>query len=194
MGKETVKFRCHSTGHCCKDVVCLPTPFDVIRIVRATGENPYEFLEFLTEEEIEEVEEDDPTWLEVGGERYMMALRRGKKGCHFLNKTNNRCTIYEHRPILCRLYPFKLQETRKGKFKGFTLHKDVGCPRHRDGLVETAPLYALYQEDCKHQEDYNDLVAAFNQRKKKGKHPEAFIALFYENKVKKSKKNKKSKK
>ncbi len=189
MGKLTVKFRCHSTGHCCKDVICLPTPFDVVRIVKATGENPHRFLEFVTADEIEEVDKNDPTWLEAGGERYLMALRRGKKGCHFLDKRTKRCTIYEHRPILCRLYPFKLQESRKGKFKGFTLHKDVGCPRFRDGVVDAEPLYALYKEDCIHQENYNDLVAVFNRGKHK--RPEAFIGLFYEDRTTKSHKTKK---
>ena len=178
MGKLTVKFRCHNTGHCCKDVICLPTPFDVLRIVKATGENPYDFLEFVTEEEIEEVEDDDPTWLEAGGERYMMALRRGKRGCYFLDKKTNRCTIYEHRPILCRLYPFKLRESRTGKFQGFTLHKDVGCPRHRDGVVETRQLYALYKEDCEHKQNYNDRVAVFNRKNTKKRRPEEFMGLF----------------
>jgi len=34
MGRHTVNFTCHSTGHCCKDVICLPTPWDVICITR----------------------------------------------------------------------------------------------------------------------------------------------------------------
>ena len=88
------------------------------------------------------------------------------------------CTIYEHRPILCRLYPFKLQETREGEFRGFSLHSDVGCPRNRDGEVPTRPLYELYRDDCVHQEDYQDLVRVFNARRDKNKQPQDFIKLF----------------
>ena len=88
MGRYTVNFKCHSTGHCCRDVVCLPTPWDVVRIARETGDDPERFLEFLTEDEIAEVEDDDPTWLVAGGERYMMALRRGDDGCHFLDQSS----------------------------------------------------------------------------------------------------------
>ncbi len=178
MGKKTVRFACHHCLHCCTDVVCLPTPWDVIRIVRETRERPKDFLEFLTADEISGVAKSDPTWLKCNGTRYIMALRRGKKGCYFLSRKHARCKIYEARPILCRLYPFKLHETRSGKFKGFSLHTDVECPRHRNGVVPTAPLYTLYLDDKTHQEDYEDLVRVFNARRSSDKRPKDFIKLF----------------
>ncbi len=178
MGKELVRFSCHHCGHCCTEVVCLPTPADVLRIVRATGRDPRRFLEFLTPEEIQGVAKSDPTWLECGRDRYLMALRRSDKGCVFLNKRNRHCTIYEHRPLLCRLYPFKLQETREGAFKGFALHSDVGCPRHRDGEVRTWPLYGIFREDAGHQHDYQLLVENFNRKTYPGKKPVDFLYLF----------------
>ena len=150
----------------------------MIRIVRATGEDPYRFLEFVKPNEIAEVPKSDPTWLECNGDRYIMALRRGKEGCHFLDRKTRFCRIYDNRSILCRLYPFALHETRKGEFKSFTLHKDVGCQRHQDGIVPTMPLYALYLEDREHQEDYDDLVAVFNRKRSKTKHPRHFVQLF----------------
>jgi len=180
MGKKTVRFKCVHCGHCCKDVVALPTPWDVLRIVRKTGADPYKFLEFLDPDEILDVEESDPTWLKCRDGRYLMALRRGKRGCHFLDKKNCHCSIYKARPILCRLYPFKLQETREGYFRGFTLHHDVECPRKRDGVVKTGPLYELYVEDDGHQEDYNRLVRVFNRQRPRKKNPRQFIKLFYE--------------
>ena len=67
MGRDTVNFKCHHCSHCCRDVVCLPTPWDVLRIAMETGENPHEFLEFLTPEEIEGVNKNDPTWLRADG-------------------------------------------------------------------------------------------------------------------------------
>lgn len=178
MGKDSVKFRCHSCGHCCTEVVALPTPWDVVRIIRETKANPYEFLEFLRPDEISEVEEHDPTWLDVDGERFIMALKRGKKGCFFLDKKTGFCSIYTARPQLCRLYPFRLQENKRGEFKGFTLHKDVGCPRHRDGEVATQPLYEIYLDDAEHQADYADLARVFNRRKHAGMKPEDFIEMF----------------
>ncbi|MCP4644492.1 MAG: YkgJ family cysteine cluster protein [bacterium] len=184
MGRLTVNFNCHHCGHCCTDVVCLPTPWDVIRVVRATGQNPLNFLEFLTPDELDGVEKSDPTWLKCSGKRYIMALRRFEKGdpqpagCFFLDRKTRHCTIYDVRPILCRLYPFKLHEKRDGGLRGFSLHKDVGCPRHRDGVVETKPLYELYLHDSRRQDDYQDLVRVFNKMRRPGKRPEDFIDLF----------------
>lgn len=178
MGRDIVHFKCHHCNHCCTEVVCLPTPFDVIRIVKGTNANPYEFLEFLSPEEITGVDKNDPTWLECDDDRYIMALRRDDKGCHFLDKKTKYCGIYESRPILCRLYPFALHESRDGEFRGFSLHTDVGCPRHRDGKVPVKPLYDLYLEDSKHQEDYQVLVDVFNARDYEGKRPQDFIEMF----------------
>ena len=140
---------------------------------------PREFLEFLAPDEISEVEKSDPTWLDCRGNRYMMALKRGKKGCFFLGP-DARCTVYDARPILCRLYPFKLKETSKGKFKGFSLHKkgDVECPRHKDGILPARPLYELYLEDCEHQDAYDRLVRVFNRKQRRN--PQDFIGMFYE--------------
>lgn len=175
---EFVNFSCHHCNHCCTDVVCLPTPWDVRRIIMMTEEDPFDFLEFLEPDEIEGVDDDDPTWLHVGKKRYMMALNRGKKGCYFLNKKTKLCSIYAARPLLCRLYPFKVIENRNGKYRGFTLHDDVGCPKHQDGQVSTEPLYDLYVQDELNQEDYHELVDDFNAKKYPGKKPEDFVTLF----------------
>ncbi|HNR29528.1 MAG TPA: YkgJ family cysteine cluster protein [Candidatus Hydrogenedentes bacterium] len=180
MGKEFVRFQCHHCNHCCTEVVCLPTPWDVLRIVRGTGADPFRFLEFLRPDEICEVEADDPTWLDVNGAKYIMALRRTADGCFFLDKATRFCAVYKHRPILCRLYPFVIEENARGEFLGFSLHKDVGCPRHRDGRVPVAPLHALYLDDQGHQAEYQALVRAFNEVRQPGKRPEDFIETFLE--------------
>lgn len=178
MGRNMVNFKCHSSGHCCKDVICLPTPWDVVRIHRETGADPRDFLIFITPDDISGVDKEDPAWLEVEGKKYMMALYRNSNGCYFLEEGTHRCSIYLSRPILCRLYPMKLLETRGGDFKGFTLHNNVGCPKNRDGVIDAAPLYALYLEDKEHHHDYDELVEVFNQRRYPGKKPQDFISMF----------------
>ncbi len=178
MGKFTVQFICHNCGHCCTDVVCRPTVRDAVRIAAAIDEEPTEFPEFRAPDEIDGVEPSDPTWLECGDERYIIVLRQIRDRCHFLRKKKKEtmCSIYDSLPILCRLFPFRLQTTRSGAYRGFTLHKDCDCPRYRDGLIETAPLYRLYREDDENQEDYEAMVRAFNN----GDHdpPDEFVDMF----------------
>lgn len=180
MGKKTVRFRCAQCTYCCTEVVCLPTPHDVIQIVRATGIHPEEFLEFIPPNGVSGIDKSDPTWLKCNGSRHIMALRRDHNRCYFLDDNRPLCRAYHARPLLCRLFPFKLRENRQGQFNGFTLHHDVACPRHRDGEVLTGVLHGLYLQDCKHQEAYRDLVRVFNRRRYVGKKPQDFIALFVE--------------
>lgn len=179
MGKKYIRFKCHHSNHCCRDVVCLPTPWDVLRITLNTGRNPLKFLEFLSPDEITGVSKNDPTWLKIGKQKFIMALKRTpEEGCIFLDRKTRYCSIYEHRPLLCRLYPLKLHETRSGDFRSFTLHTDVGCPRHRDGILEAKPYYELYLQDKMHQEDYAMLVETFNTSAPPNSVPQDFLHLF----------------
>ena len=176
---EFVEFKCHHCNHCCTEVVCLPTPWDVRRIMMMTEEDPFDFLEFLEPDEVEGVDDDDPTWLEVDGTRYMMALDRHEtKGCYFLNRETKLCKIYAARPLLCRLYPFKVIEDKDGKYQGFTLHDDVGCPLYKDDKMATEPLYDLFVQDDLNQEDYHELVIEFNRKEYPDKKPEDFVTMF----------------
>lgn len=177
MGKNFVRFKCHHCSHCCTEVVCLPTPWDVRRIMRETGAEPKDFLEFLPPDEISDVEADDPTWLDVHGRKYIMALRRDGNGCHFLDRQTRFCSIYASRPILCRLYPFAYEEATNGGSPGFSLHTDVGCPRHRDSVVPVAPLLELFNEDQRHQQEYQALVREFNEKRYEGKKAQDFIRM-----------------
>ncbi|HOK09177.1 MAG TPA: YkgJ family cysteine cluster protein [Candidatus Hydrogenedens sp.] len=178
MGIKVVHFKCHHCGHCCRDVICCPTPFDVIQIVKATNLSPKEFLEFVTPEDIQGIAKSDPTWLKVNGKKYMMALKRTQKGCFFRDTKNGFCKVYHHRPLLCRLFPFKLRQKRSGEVHSFSLHKDVGCPKHRDGLVNVEELTKIWEEDQEHQQDYQELVAYFNSQHKSANTPFDFIDLF----------------
>jgi hypothetical protein len=71
-----------------------------------------------------------------------------------------------------------LDESRTGEYRGFSLHRNVECPKNRDGVVETAPLHGLYLQDVVHQEDYQSLVVLFNSKTYPKKAPEDFIDLF----------------
>ncbi len=176
---DSLSFKCHHCNHCCIDVICLPSPWDVRRIMRMTGQDPFDFLEFLTPEEIEDVDDDDPTWLVLNGVKYMMALKRDEVlGCHFLNRETRLCSIYEARPLLCRLYPFKVVEDEDGTYRGFTLHEGVGCPKHVDGVVPMKPLHDLYVQDSINGEDYVELVDFFNAQDYPGKEVEDFVVMF----------------
>ncbi|MBI5446639.1 MAG: YkgJ family cysteine cluster protein [Deltaproteobacteria bacterium] len=54
--------------------------------------------------------------------------------------TGKGCSIYESRPIDCRLFPYVLVDVRdKGRKIRVTFHKDSDCP-HREDLYGLVPL------------------------------------------------------
>ncbi|HDQ08705.1 MAG TPA: YkgJ family cysteine cluster protein [Methanoculleus sp.] len=107
LGEEIKKtgFVCRRCGRCCaggpKDGnEVIVSPDEIRTIMGATGlewneiADPYP--EFI----------DDPS-----GASYTLAwcLKRTARGCIFFGE-DCRCTIYDHRPSICRTYPFMLQD------------------------------------------------------------------------------------
>jgi len=77
------KFQCTICGECCQLEVFL-TNADIERIKLGVGA--------------------ETSMLEALGNRGTLSAHEDKAACRFLN--DNRCSIYESRPLQCRLYPF----------------------------------------------------------------------------------------
>jgi Fe-S-cluster containining protein len=99
-----IGFQCQRCGDCCRNVeegsnLVMVGPAEIRSICGATGRA------------WEEAVEPYPEFLEDGkGTRYTFGwcLRREHDRCMFLDR--GRCTVYEHRPWICRTYPFMLGE------------------------------------------------------------------------------------
>ena len=101
---ESVGFRCQGCGACCRRVaedsnLVLVSPAEVRTIMAATS---------MTWDEIAE---PYPDFINAGnGGEYTLAwcIRRTTEACIFLR--DGRCSIYAHRPWICRTYPFMLAD------------------------------------------------------------------------------------
>ncbi len=94
-------FHCLYCGACCsgRDNEVMVSPPEIHRLTEATG---------LTQGDIAE---PYPEWIEESGAAitFGWVLRRGADGnCMFLR--DKRCTVYFHRPHICRTYPFMLND------------------------------------------------------------------------------------
>lgn len=107
--KEKIKktgFSCMMCGQCCSrlsensNLVIVSAP-EIRRIIEGTG---------LLWEEIAEPYPDILNGLK--GEKFTFAwcLKRDKDKCRFLNDESG-CLIYEFRPLICRTYPFMLDDS-----------------------------------------------------------------------------------
>ncbi|MDV2481710.1 YkgJ family cysteine cluster protein [Methanoculleus sp. Wushi-C6] len=98
----TIGFRCRGCGACCRRVaedsnLVLVSPAEVRAIMAATTMA------------WDEVAEPYPEFIDAGnGGEYTLAwcVRRTADACIFL--CEGRCSIYAHRPWICRTYPFML--------------------------------------------------------------------------------------
>ncbi len=100
---RNAEFACRCCGECCsgKDNEVMVSPEEIDLLCKATCLTP------------DEIAEPYPEWIHDQGATFTFGrvLRRGEDGnCMFLE--NKRCTVYEHRPHICRTYPFMLDGDR----------------------------------------------------------------------------------
>lgn len=109
---KNVRFICEKCALCCGDTkekvrYILLLNVEAERIAKKTSKNIWEFAE--------KVESAQP---------YVYLMRKNYEGkCVFLK--DGLCSIYRIRPLICKFYPFQLENAKNGKFK-FTYTSE--CP------------------------------------------------------------------
>jgi Fe-S-cluster containining protein len=144
-------FHCRECGACCRRVaedsnLVLVSPAEVRAIMAATG---------MT---WDEVAEPYPDFIDAGnGGEYTFAwcIRRTADACIFLR--DGRCSVYAHRPWICRTYPFMLVDDDLLVSECSGLGKPLSpgdahdaaadlCRRQAAEAAEEAGLRAVYRE------------------------------------------------
>jgi len=117
---EDVGFVCEKCGRCCGDTE------DTVRHILLLKTE----AEKISKETSQKIEEF--TQQVYGFEPYVYEMKKTKneEKCLFLE--NNRCTIYEIRPLICRFYPFELKNLGNDKYLfSFTIKcKGIGQGPH----------------------------------------------------------------
>jgi len=117
---KKVRFECLKCALCCGDTKTrvrhvLLLKKEAKRISETTSKTIIEFAE--------KIEGHSPYFYEM-----QKTAQNGK--CVFLK--DNRCTIYELRPVICRFYPFELRLTKDEEYK-FDFTKE--CPGIGKGKI-----------------------------------------------------------
>ena len=137
-GDETFPFMCHPGvpcfDKCCGDVNIVLTPLDVLQLSRRLGIGTREFLEEWTLNPITKDLHLPVVMLKMKDEEGRRCPLLGDKGC----------SVYEHRPWACRMYPL-----------------GMALPPARAG-EEPEPIFLVFEEDfCegRHQESCAEWTA-----------------------------------
>ena len=98
-----VRFRCERCGLCCGDT---ETKIRQIFLLKTEAKRISEDSSIEIEEFAEKME---------GSEPFVFKMKKKGGKCIFLR--DNLCSIYEIRPIICRFYPFKLENLGKNRYR-----------------------------------------------------------------------------
>jgi Fe-S-cluster containining protein len=179
-GEKFLKFRCTQCGNCCKDPLLPLTDSDIQRITRHTGEASHELVRWVDRNGIDMDDEPEAFVLLRQGKRVMVLKHEGG-GCRYLG-SDDRCTIYHHRPLGCRIFPFDPSFTDTGKLRRLKLIDATDCKYELDGDNDLDKIRVLHGKHLSSTAAYQQKVATWNarqaERKRRG-HPAQTAADFF---------------
>lgn len=170
-GKELLRFRCTGCGNCCKEPLLPLNDADLRRIVEHTGEAPKDVVKFVDRDAID-MDDEPHAFLRLKQGKRVMVLRHAKSQCKYLDK-DDRCGIYEHRPLGCRVFPFDPTFTKKGELRRLVLIPATDCVYELDGKNDPDAIRELQQRLDDENMDFHLKIAEWNRlqrnRRRRGK-------------------------
>jgi uncharacterized protein len=158
-GEEIFSFACHPGvpcfTECCRMLELALSPYDVLRLRKATGLSSATLLaEYIIIEQ--EPGEPFPRF-------YLTMVDDGRESCVFVGKSG--CSVYDHRPGACRAYPLGRAARRTdsaGVTEHFVLVRENHCLGFHEAQQQTPIEYGLNQELTIYNR-YSDMVATILQ-------------------------------
>ncbi len=156
---EIFSFACHPKvkcfTECCRMLELALTPYDVLRLRQATGLSSEALLaEYIIIEQ--ESGEPFPRF-------YLTMVDDGRESCVFIGKSG--CTVYDHRPGACRIYPLGRAARRTDQSEiaeHFVLMRENHCLGFLEPKHQTPIEYGLDQNLTVYNR-YSDMVATILQ-------------------------------
>lgn len=182
-GARYLKFRCTECGNCCSDTLVPITGDDLRRLMKGTGLPASEIADFYLSTDFEDGG-DGLQFINMDGGRKALGLRKAfdkendREACKFFK--DNRCSVYEHRPVTCRVWPFTLSFDESGRrLTRLRINDALPCPYELDGKNSRAHLAADWNWDDKQDGTWEAEVRAWNLKHSAGAPAEflAFIGL-----------------
>jgi Fe-S-cluster containining protein len=156
---ETFNFACHKGvscfTECCRMLELALTPYDVLRLRRATG------LSSVALHEKYIIMEQDPG--EPFPRFYLTMVDDGRASCVYVTEAG--CSVYGHRPAACRTYPLGRAVVRHDDNtleEHFVLMKENHCRGFSESPQQNADSYSEDQQ-LRPYNSFNDKVSQILQ-------------------------------
>ncbi len=158
--QRLLTFRCTGCGNCCRETMVMVTDADIRRLVAGTGHSWQDVVRFVPEDAIS-LDKRSPWWLRLAASRWVVVLRWQGRACRFLGP-DNRCTVYEHRPVACREHPFGIEYSDSGALLKLTKSRVSRCPNEWDGKLSRRALVTLSRQTDRESEAYTTRLRDWN--------------------------------
>ena len=158
---DLLKFRCTGCGNCCKDPLLPLTDTDVARISESTGDDARDVVRFVDRNAID-MDDEPEAFASLRAGKRVMILRHEGGGCRYLGD-DDRCTIYDARPLGCRIFPFDPSYDKVGKLRRLKLIQATDCLYELDGKNDPNAIRRLHQSYEAATHAYQERIAEWNR-------------------------------
>ncbi len=165
--REILKFRCTGCGNCCKEPLLPLTDADVRRITGHTGDPASEVVRFVDRDAID-MDDEPEAFASLRQGKRVMILRHERGGCRYLDD-DDRCSIYEARPLGCRIFPFDPTWNRQGKLRHLKLIQATDCLYELDGKNDVPAMRELHTQYVAATQAYQAKIAEWNRLQQRRK-------------------------
>lgn len=164
LDRSLLHFRCTQCGRCCREPLLPLTVSDAQRIFEHIGASPEKFVRWVGAREIDLADQPE-AFVELRPGRRVMVMRQGRSGCYFLGQ-DARCTIYQHRPLGCQVFPFDAEHNEAGKLVRLERILAAQCQSESGGRVRLAGIRVNQRRFEREVEHYHALVADWNRQQR----------------------------
>lgn len=152
---------CANDSICCKDTLVPVTDADVKRLMIATGLPADEIVRLYSPSDLQF--DNDDTWIQMGYGKRILGLKKKGDQCKFLSD-HGLCTVYNHRPITCRTYPYMVQFDDNDRLRELELNTDVDCCGRLGRQWTRRQLLADARTEDAEDEVYMDQLRDYEQK------------------------------
>jgi Fe-S-cluster containining protein len=130
-----------------------------------TQRPPDELVRWIAPKQID-LDDEPEAFVRLRTGKRVMTLRQERTGCIFLG-ADQRCRVYEARPLGCRVFPFDTKFDTKGKLRRLELIPATDCPYELNGKNPISTIRRQQREFLDEVDAYQAKVFAFNQLQRK---------------------------